>query len=93
MANLEQAAKLEAAIKKLGEAAEILNELDYEDGRIKYCLANLERLDQGWFHWSSTDREYLVDILFSMYWEAKGNKFDDYWRGHPVTSEEASQYH
>jgi hypothetical protein len=92
MTDLVTAQKLEAAMDKLGEAAAILNQLDYEDGRIRYCLANLEGLDQGWFHRSTADREYMIDILFSMYWEAKGNTFDDYWRGHPVTSEEAMEY-
>jgi hypothetical protein len=92
MTNIEQAEKLEAAIKLLGEATAILNELDYEDGRIVYCLAQLEGLDKGWYHRSKKEREYLVDILVEMYCEAEGNPIVDHWRGHPLTSDEAYDY-
>ena len=92
MTNMEQVGMLEAAIKKLNEAAAILNELDYEDGRIAYCLSQLEGLGEGWFHHSETEREYLVDILEAMYFEAKGEPLVDYWRGHTLTSDEAFDY-
>ena len=88
MKDTARAATLEAAHEKLQEAAELLNEY-YEDSRIKLILRQLEGLDKGWFHWSNTDQDYLVDQLVDLVFEARGTPIADHWRGHPLTPDEA----
>ncbi|MPZ51106.1 MAG: hypothetical protein GEU75_17715 [Dehalococcoidia bacterium] len=88
MKDENRAQKLEEAINKLREAAELLNEF-YDDPRVRLVLPELEGLDRGWFHWSTEDQDYLVDQLIDLLLEAQGNPVEDHWRGHPLTVAEA----
>jgi hypothetical protein len=79
---------LEQAIGRLREAAELLNEL-YDDSRVRYCLAHLEGMGEGWFHFSQEQPDYLIDLLDDVRLEALATPLGDHWRGHPMMVEEA----
>jgi hypothetical protein len=89
MSDIERAQVIEAALAKLEEAATLLNEF-YDDPRIKLVLCELEGLDKGWFHWTPSDQDYLVDQLIDLLFEARGTPITDHWRGHPLTKREAA---
>ena len=65
-----RAEAIEAAIRKLSEAADLLSPYS-DDPRVRLVMPQLEGMAEGCFHWSAEDPEYLVDLLVDLVLEAR----------------------